>query len=74
MIVGIASIACLGPIPAIVAIILGLMALSQIKKNPGQMGGQSYAWTGVITGGIAVLVYGCILIFYVVVAVVATAN
>lgn len=74
MIVGIASIACLGPVPAIVAIVLGLMALSQIKKNPDQMGGQSYAWTGVITGGVTVLVYGVILIFYVIMIVIAAAN
>src|SRR5229473_5015543 len=34
MIVGIASMLCFGPVPAIVAIILGLVALSQGKKDP----------------------------------------
>src|SRR2546422_2422854 len=50
MIIGIASIFCLGPILAIVAIILGAMALSQIKKNPEAIGGRQQAVTGIVTG------------------------
>jgi hypothetical protein len=74
MVVGIASVGCLGPVPGVVAIILGLVALSQIKKNPDHMGGESFAWTGVITGGVTVLVYGIIMIFYVIMIAIAVAN
>jgi hypothetical protein len=74
MIVGIASVLCFGPLPAIVAIILGLSALSQIKKNPDRAGGQSQAWTGIITGGVALVIHGAILIFYVVLIGLGAAN
>ena len=74
MIAGIASVVCLGPAPAIVAIVLGLVALSQIKKNPDQVGGQGFAWTGVITGGVTVLLYGIIVIFYVIIIIIAAGN
>ena len=74
MIVGIASILCFGPLPAIVAIILGLAALSQIKKNPDRAGGQSQAWTGIITGGMALVIHGVILIFYLVLIGIGAAN
>jgi hypothetical protein len=74
MIVGIASLLCFGPVPAIVAIVLGLSALSQMKKNPDRAGGQSQAWTGIITGGVGLLVHGAIWIFYIVVIVLGAAN
>ncbi len=74
MIVGIASMLCFGPLPAIVAIILGLSALSQIKKNPDRAGGQSQAWTGIITGGVALVIHGAILIFYLVLIGIGAAN
>jgi|SRR5437773_10294877 len=74
MIVGIASMLCFGPLPAIVAIILGLSALSQIKKNPDRTGGQSQAWTGIITGGAALVIHGAILIFYLVLIGIGAAN
>jgi hypothetical protein len=78
MVLGIISVTvgwmCFGPVPAIVAIILGLVALSQIKKNPDHFGGQPLAWTGVITGSVTVLVYGVIMIFYVIMIAIAAAN
>ena len=43
MIVGLAGILlswCLGPVPGIVALVLGLVALSQIKKSPDKFGGK----------------------------------
>ena len=64
MIVGIASICCLGPIPAIVAIILGMVALSQMKKDPERVGGRQAALTGIITGGLAVVLYSGLMIIY----------
>jgi Domain of unknown function (DUF4190) len=66
MIVGIASICCLGPIPAIVAIILGAVALSQMKKDPERVGGRQAALTGIITGGLAVILYGGLMIIYII--------
>jgi hypothetical protein len=74
MIVGIASMLCFGPLPAIVAIILGLSALSQIKKNPERAGGQSQAWTGIITGCVSVVVHGALLIFYLILIGLGAAN
>ena len=53
MIIGIVSITvgwlCLGPVPAIVALVLGGVALSQIKKTPERGGGKQAAWVGIIT-------------------------
>lgn len=74
MIVGIASLLCFGVFPGIVAIILGLMALSNMKKSPEHTGGQSQAWTGVITGGLGVLIHGAVLIFYIIAIAISAAN
>src|SRR5207247_10900281 len=73
MIIGIASIACLGPIPGIVAIVLGAMTLSQIKKNPDTVAGKQQAMTGIITGSLAILIYGVGFIIYIL-FVIAMAN
>lgn len=56
---------CLGPIPGIVALILGLIALSQIKKSPEQVGGKPFAIAGVVIGGISVAIYGLIMILFI---------
>ena len=65
MILGIISITigwlCFGPILAIAAIIIGAVALSQIKNTPERVGGKQMAWTGVITGSLALV---GIIIFY----------
>jgi hypothetical protein len=78
MVLGIISITvgwfCLGPIPATIAVILGLVALSQMKKNPDHFGGQPFAWTGIITGGLMLLIYGCIMLFYLIMVVFAISN
>ena len=68
MIVGIAGLVlggCLGPIPGIVALALGLTALSQIKKSPEQYGGKPYATAGVIIGAISTAFYLLLLIWFV---------
>jgi hypothetical protein len=60
MITGIAGFlmaGCMGPIPGIVALVLGLVALSQIKKSPEKFGGRSYAIAGVIIGSVSLLFY-----------------
>ena len=48
---------CFGPIPAFIAIVLGLIALSQIKKSPEKYSGKPFATAGVIIGGIIVVFY-----------------
>ena len=73
MIVGILSMACLGPVPAIVAIVLGAVALSQIKKNPGRVGGRQSAIVGIVTGSLGLVIYGGIIIFYIVLVIVGSA-
>lgn len=71
MILGIISVTvgwlCMGPLLAIAAIVIGAVALSQIKKTPERVGGSQMAWTGVITGSLALV---GIIIFYVFVFVV----
>jgi len=57
-IVGFFMFGCFGPLPGIVGVVLGLLALSQIKKSPDKFGGKPYATAGVIIGGINVLFYG----------------
>jgi hypothetical protein len=46
---------CLGPVPGIVALALGLIALSQIKKYPEKIGGKPFAIVGVVLGSVSIL-------------------
>lgn len=75
MILGIISITigwlCFGPISAIASIILGGVALSQIKKTPDLVGGKQMAVTGVITGSLALVVWIGLMIFYIFIGVLA---
>ncbi len=64
-IVGLVAAGCFGPVPGIVALVLGLTALSQIKKSPEQVGGKPYATAGVIIGAITVAFYILILIWFI---------
>ena len=48
---------CFGPLPGIAAVIMGLLALSQIKKTPEKVGGKPFAVAGVIIGGITLVFY-----------------
>ncbi|HKP36160.1 MAG TPA: DUF4190 domain-containing protein [Pyrinomonadaceae bacterium] len=70
MVIGIISVTvgwlCMGPVPAILAIVLGGIALSQIKKNPERVTGKQAAWVGIITGGLTVLIYAIFLVIYLV--------
>ena len=74
MVCGITATLCLGPIPGIVAIILGAVALSQIKKDPQRVGGKQFAWVGIATDSVSVLLYGAIIIFYVMMMVLAASS
>ena len=75
MVLGIISVTvgwlCYGPIPGIASIILGGVALSQMKKTPERVGGKQMAWIGVITGSVNVLLYAGLMIFYIVLAIAA---
>ena len=62
-IAGLLMAGCFGPIPGIIALVLGLVALSQIKKSPEKFGGKPFATAGVIIGGITVLFYVFFLIW-----------
>jgi hypothetical protein len=70
LVFGIASITigwlCLGLPLGILAIILGFVALSQIKRNPTQYGGKPMAIGGLVTGGIVLLVHLAILLIWIV--------
>lgn len=66
MIVGIVGVVtgwCLGPIPGIVALVLGSIALSQIKKSPEEVGGRPYAIAGIALGGVNVAFFVLMLIW-----------
>ena len=60
MIVGLAGILlswCFGPVPGVIALVLGLVALSQIKKSPEKYGGKGMAITGVVIGALTIAFY-----------------
>ena len=62
-IAGLLMAGCFGPIPGVVALVLGLVALSQIKKSPEKYGGKPFATAGVIIGGVTILFYVLILLW-----------
>lgn len=67
MITGIAGVVlggCLGPLPGIAGLVMGLMALSQIKKTPEKVGGKPFATAGVIIGALTVLFYLLLLLWF----------
>ncbi|MFT5121768.1 MAG: hypothetical protein ACI9TH_003303 [Kiritimatiellia bacterium] len=55
LIAGIIGVLCIPVIPGIVAVVLGHMALSQIKRSNGRLGGGGLAVGGLVTGYIGVL-------------------
>lgn len=69
MILGLLSfvvgIFCLGPIPGVIALVLGLVALSQIKKDPARNGGKPFAIVGIVTGSISLLLFGSMFFWWI---------
>jgi uncharacterized protein DUF4190 len=68
MIVGILGFVmggCFGPIPGIIALALGLSALSQIKKSPDKFTGKPFATAGVIIGAINIVFYVLLILWFV---------
>jgi hypothetical protein len=56
---------CLGPLPGIAALIMGLVALSQIKKEPDKYGGKPLATAGVIIGSISIVFYLILFLWFI---------
>jgi hypothetical protein len=52
-----------------VAVILGLVALAQVNKDPAKYGGKPLAIGGLITGGIVALVKTLFLLLWIVAAI-----
>src|ERR1044072_3658278 len=67
MITGIAGFlfgGCFGPLPGIAALIMGLVALSQIKREPDKFTGKPFATAGVIVGAVSVVFYLLIFLWF----------
>jgi len=61
-----AGMFCLGPIPGLAALILGLVALSQIKNKPLTHGGKPLAIIGIVTGSVSLVIYGGMILLWIV--------
>lgn len=55
---------CLGPLPGFAAVILGWLALSQIKRSP-EVGGRPLAIIGIVTGALTIVFYGLLFIWFI---------
>lgn len=55
---------CFGPLPGIAAVIMGLIALLQIKNTPEKVGGKPYAMAGIIIGAINIAFYVLLLLWF----------
>jgi hypothetical protein len=65
---------CGGPLFGLLAVILGVVALVQIKNNPSQYGGKPMALIGLISGGFVLLVNAAIFAFWIVMLVIGAAG
>lgn len=62
------GILCFGPVIGIISVVLGIIALVQHKKTPHLVGGKPFAIVGIVTGGLALLLYGGMMLFFIVVS------
>lgn len=78
LVFGLASITvgwiCGGPILALIALVLGIVALSQAKKNPTRYGGRPLAIGGMATGAIVIVIYLVFLAIYIVAIAIGAAS
>ena len=65
---------CGGPVFGLIAVILGAVALTQIKRNPQQHTGKPIAVAGLITGGISLLINLAIMAFWIVMLIIGAAS
>jgi len=63
---------CLGPVPGLVGLVLGLVSLSQIKKHPDKNGGKPFAIIGAITGGLSLLFYGALFLYFIIASILSS--
>ncbi|HEX7334486.1 MAG TPA: DUF4190 domain-containing protein [Pyrinomonadaceae bacterium] len=63
-IVGLMAGGCFGPLPGVAALIMGLVALSQIKKEPEKFGGKPFAIAGVAIGAVSIAFYVVLLLWF----------
>jgi hypothetical protein len=54
---GLVSICCLG-LGGVFGLVLGLLALGQIRASKGDLGGEGLAWLGVVLGALQIAVVG----------------
>jgi hypothetical protein len=59
------ALSCFGPIPGFAAVILGVIALVQIKKSPQTTGGKPMAIIGLATGGLTVAFYVVLFLWFI---------
>lgn len=55
---------CLGPIPGVAAVVLGWMALSQVKRTPESTSGKPMAIIGIVTGALTIILYGLLFLWF----------
>ncbi len=65
---------CGGPIFGVLAVILGAVALTQIKRNPQKNSGKPMALVGLITGGIALLIHLAIIALSIVMMIIGAVS
>jgi hypothetical protein len=58
-------VGCFGPLPGIAALILGMVALSQMKKSPNTTAGKPLAIIGIVTGSLSILFYVVLFIWFI---------
>lgn len=63
-IVGLLAGGCFGPLPGVAALIMGLVALSQIKKDPEKFGGKPFAIAGVAIGAVSIAFYVMLFLWF----------
>jgi Domain of unknown function (DUF4190) len=72
LICGVASFVIFPLLPAIAAIILGVMSRDRIRKNPGNLEGEGLALTGLILGIVNVVIIAAIFIIFSLIATAAS--
>jgi hypothetical protein len=78
LVFGLASITlgwiCGGLILGLIGIVLGIVALSQAKKNPTRYGGRPLAFGGIATGSFVVVVHLILFAIYIVAMIIGAAS
>lgn len=57
---------CFGPILSIAAVVMGIIALMQIKSSPETTGGKPLAIAGIVMGGLTIAFYALMFIWFIV--------